>query len=52
MTIPPFLRLATAVVGRVPMFSPWRVLMVGRCVGDLVTNDLVASLFRTAPEQP
>jgi alpha-glucosidase len=33
-----------AVVGRVPMVSPWRVLMVGRTVGDLVTNDLVATL--------
>ena len=33
-----------AVVGRVPMLSPWRVLMVGRTVGDLVTNDLVATL--------
>lgn len=32
------------VVGRVPMLSPWRVLMVGRGVGDLVTNDLVATL--------
>ena len=33
-----------AVVGRVPMVSPWRVLMVGRGAGDLVTNDLVATL--------
>jgi alpha-glucosidase len=33
-----------AVVGRVPMVSPWRVLMVGRTAGDLVTNDLVATL--------
>ena len=33
-----------AVTGRVPMLSPWRVLMVGRAVGDLVTNDLVATL--------
>ena len=33
-----------AVVGRVPMVSPWRVLMVGRTAGDLVTNDLVAML--------
>jgi alpha-glucosidase len=33
-----------AVVGRVPMLSPWRVLMVGRGAGDLVTNDLVATL--------
>jgi len=33
-----------AVVGRVPMLSPWRVLMVGRTAGDLVTNDLVATL--------
>ncbi len=33
-----------AVVGRVPMLSPWRVLMVGRNSGDLVTNDLVATL--------
>ena len=33
-----------AVVGRVPMVSPWRVLMVGRTPGDLVANDLVATL--------
>ena len=33
-----------AVVGRVPMVSPWRVVMVGRTAGDLVTNDLVATL--------
>ncbi len=33
-----------AVVGRVPMVSPWRVLMVGRTAGDLVTSDLVATL--------
>ena len=33
-----------AVVGRVPMLSPWRVLMVGRTAADLVTNDLVATL--------
>jgi alpha-glucosidase len=33
-----------AVVGRVPMLSPWRVLMVGRGAGDLVANDLVATL--------
>ncbi|HSI07959.1 MAG TPA: glycoside hydrolase family 97 protein [Rariglobus sp.] len=33
-----------AVVGRVPMVSPWRVLMVGRTVADLITNDLVATL--------
>jgi len=33
-----------AVVGRVPMLSPWRVLMVGRNAGDLVTNDLVTNL--------
>jgi alpha-glucosidase len=33
-----------AVVGRVPMVSPWRVLMVGRTAADLVTNDLVATL--------
>ncbi len=33
-----------AVVGRVPMVSPWRVLMVSRTAGDLVTNDLVATL--------
>jgi alpha-glucosidase len=33
-----------AVVGRVPMVSPWRVLMVGRTAGDLLTNDLVATL--------
>ena len=33
-----------AVVGRVPMVGPWRVLMVGRGAGDLVTNDLVATL--------
>ena len=32
------------VVGRVPMVSPWRVVMVGRTAGDLVTNDLVATL--------
>jgi alpha-glucosidase len=34
------------VVGKVPMHSPWRVLMVGRNVGDLVTNDLVATLAK------
>lgn len=33
-----------AVVGRVPMASPWRVLLVGRTAADLVTNDLVATL--------
>lgn len=33
-----------AVVGRVPAHSPWRVLMVGRGAGDLVTNNLVATL--------
>ena len=33
-----------AVVGRVPMLSPWRVLLVGRSAGELVTNDLVATL--------
>ena len=33
-----------SVVGRVPMVSPWRVLMVARTAGDLVTNDLVATL--------
>lgn len=33
-----------AVVGKVPMVSPWRVLMVGRGACDLVTNDLVATL--------
>ena len=33
-----------AVVGRVPMVSPWRVLMVGRTAADLVTNDLVETL--------
>ena len=32
------------VVGRVPMVSPWRVLLVGRTAADLVTNDLVATL--------
>jgi len=32
------------VVGRVPMVSPWRLMMVGRSAGDLVTNDLVATL--------
>ena len=32
------------VVGRVPMVSPWRVLMVGRTAGDLVVNDLIATL--------
>lgn len=33
-----------AVVGRVPMVSPWRVLMIGRSAADLVTNDLVDTL--------
>ncbi len=33
-----------AVVGRVPMVSPWRVLMVSHTAADLVTNDLVATL--------
>ena len=32
------------VVGRVPMVSPWRVVMVARTAGDLVTSDLVATL--------
>lgn len=33
-----------AVVGRVPMVSPWRVLLVGRTAGGLITNDLVETL--------
>lgn len=33
-----------AVVGRVPMVSPWRVLLVARTAADLVDSDLVATL--------
>ena len=32
-----------AVVGRIPMASPWRVLMVGRTAAELIANDLCDS---------